>query len=251
MLKKISKIFINLTWFFPFIAFFIGYILCFFVFQFRTKAIPNLIGKNLHQAMLNSSSNRFSLRLLNEKEDDLLPEGTIIQQIPKPYQFARLNQSIFVTIAKKPQPFCTPDFLGKKTLSITPELTKNGISSKTISLSPRIESETKSKENPSCQTCIAQSPQYGEPLINKKMTLYISEKTPNLYITPNFKGLALNAIQELLEPMKNVDCETYDTSGFSVPLATSGYKILDQKPTAGTIVDLSKPLNIQLLVTIA
>ena len=201
--------------------------------------VPNLIGKNLHQAILDASSRQLALRILKEKEDDLLPEGTIIQQIPKPYQTARLNQSIFVTVSKKPQPFRAPYFLGEKVSTITQELAKHGISSKII----------KFKGKHSNKKCIAQTPQEGEEITQKKMILYVSKGIDNLNIMPNLKNLSLKEAQNLIQQSQNITLEVYDDYGSLIPSSSFGYKIIDQKPMAGSIVDLDRPLSVQLLTS--
>ncbi len=241
MIKIIKKNLTPILLTAPFLAFAMGYAISFVTFQIKIKKVPNLIGKNLHQAMLNASSRQLSLRLLKEKEDDLLPEGTIIQQIPKPYQAARLNQSIFVIISKKPQPFRAPHFLGEKIPTITPELAKHGISSKIV----------KFKGKHSSKICIAQAPQQGEEIANKKMILYVSKGIDNLNIMPNLKNLSLQEADNLLQQSKNITLETYDDYGALISSSSFGYKIIDQKPMAGSIVDLNKPLSIQLLASYA
>lgn len=212
----------------------------FFQFQAKTKNVPNLIGKNLRESMLVCATKQLALRLLQEKEDNLLPEGTIIQQSPKPYQQARLNQSIFVITSKRPKLPIAQNFLGKKITDVSSQLTKNGISSKVFSF----------KDRYSAGTCIAQTPQPGDEITNKKMIIYESEGTDNPYIMPNFKNLTLKEAKKTLLEQPNISIEAYDSIGYPIPLDSFSYVITEQEPKAGSIINLKKALNVQLLATL-
>lgn len=236
LLKKIPQSLYVLIWFIPFIFFAFGYFLSFINFQKKTRIVPNLIGKNLQEALLTTSAKQLALRLLQEKEDSLLPEGTIIQQSPKPYQTARLNQSIFVTISKKPKCFCAPNTLGKKIPEITAELIKHGISTNIVTF----------KDKHSQGTCVAQAPQYGKEISNKKMLIYSSKGMDTLHIMPNLKQQSLKDGYKLAK-QPHITVESFDTNGFPIHSEMSDYTIIDQKPMAGSIINLKKPLNVQFL----
>ncbi|MFH1831998.1 MAG: PASTA domain-containing protein [bacterium] len=241
MLKKIDPKFILLG-LIPFIGFMFGYAGGFFFFQTQTQEVPNLIGKDLHSAIESASAKQLSLRLLQEKEDALLPEGTIVQQTPRAFQKTRLNQSIFVTISKRTAPNTAPNLLQETREIITQKLLKNGISQKIITFAT----------NKTNNTCVAQSPQPGETIQNQKITCYISTEIPNMHIMPNFKGTNLQTVQTLLQ-QKNITLEIYDTAGSTINAETNiddqSRIITDQKPIAGSIINLNKPLLAQVLVS--
>ena len=235
-LKKIPQSLYVLIWFIPFMGFAFGYFFSFINFQKKVRVVPNLIGKNLQEALLTTSAKQLALRLLQEKEDSLLPEGTIIQQSPKPYQTARLNQSIFVTISKKPKCFCAPDTLGKKIPEITADLAKHGVSTNIITF----------KGKHSQKTCVAQAPQSGKEISNKKMMIYASKGMNTLHIMPNLKQQPLKQGCKLAK-QPHITVESYDTNGFPIHSDTSDYIFIDQKPMAGSIINLKKSLNVQFL----
>ena len=237
MLKKITKHILFLSCLVPFVGFILGYSIGFFSFQTQSRTVPNIIGKNLHEAVISASAKQLSVRLLREKEDSMLPEGTIIQQIPKPYQTVRLNQSIFVTVSKKPPPLLAPEALEKKIHGISAALTKSGINSRVITFVGKN----------SCDMCVAQSPRPAEDVGNKKMTLYVSAGTNHWHIMPMLKETPLNDVVTLLKK-PNITVEVFDTNGFLIPPDSFGQLVIDQKPMAGSIVNLDKPLNVQLLV---
>jgi len=58
--------------------------------------VPSTLGKNIQEAAGILSSNNLGMRILAEREDAILPEGMVLDQIPKPGRKIRPNQHVFV-----------------------------------------------------------------------------------------------------------------------------------------------------------
>ena len=96
----------------PFIGFLCGYVLLFMVMHNQVISVPNVVGKNVYDALLVLSAKNLGIRLAHERIDDILPEGTIMQQIPAAQSSIRVHQPIFVTVSKqtpRPTAFYTGD----------------------------------------------------------------------------------------------------------------------------------------------
>jgi len=161
---KIKKKIQSYFWFFPFCSFIFGYCILHSFLQKKELLTPNIIGKSLQSTMNVLSSSGLSIRLLREQEDPDLPEGVILDQIPRPNQKIRPNQHVFITISKKPKAILTPDFLGQSQKFITKKSAKLGVQSKVYWL----------KNNYPINTCVAQSPQPDQELVNQKLITYMS-----------------------------------------------------------------------------
>ena len=233
-----TKLFLHLCILVPFIGFLSGYLFLHHYLQKTTITTPSLIGKSLYEASVVLAQKNLGLRILQAKEDPLLPEGTIILQLPLPHQLMRPHQCIFVTISKKPQPDRAPDFLGKNHHQITVDASDTQLALKCIWL----------KSSYPQGTCFAQYPAPGDTVTNRKIISYLSSGKDPLYIIPNLKGLPCGPVQEHLTKQK-IQVELYDsTSTLCNPDDSTDLKIVNQSPLAGTIVDLSKELCMQLQV---
>ena len=78
MFKKILYSIRYLSWLTPFGAFVIGYYGSYTIRQKSVICTPNLIGKNLKQALIAVSDNNLSMSVFAEKDDAILPEGTVL-----------------------------------------------------------------------------------------------------------------------------------------------------------------------------
>ena len=238
MFKKILYSIRYLSWLTPFGAFVIGYYGSYTIRQKSVICTPNLIGKNLKQALIAVSDNNLSMSVFAEKDDAILPEGTVLNQVPSPNQKVRPHQNIFVTIAKKPKPHQAPHFLGQKNTEIAAYASQNKKTIKSIALSSR---QTR-------HVCIAQIPEPGKDIGNEKVVVYLSAGQSTLYIVPDFKGALLGRCQECLKTLAiNSEVFTPNNEVLSEQDGTC-WIIIDQKPMAGSLVDLGKPLYVQLQV---
>jgi beta-lactam-binding protein with PASTA domain len=231
--KKQLKYFLWIT---PFFSFLIGY---FFLYSFiRKKEIitPRFIGRKVQEGLLVASKCGLNVRVLREQEDVDLPAGIVIEQIPSPGQKIRPNQHIFVSVSKKPKIPKAPDVVGLKVSDITKQLSKLGVQHSSFFLSLPYPKET----------CIAQAPCVGSLLTKRKLTTYISEGTTKLFIVPDLCGCDFDEVKEFLENEKVAVDVFY--AGKTKNKKNFANIVSDQKPMPGSIVDLNKPLFMQIQV---
>ena len=103
----------SFLWLTPFASFIFGYLLIALLHPQPIIKTPALIGKTLDQAILILSQANLNLRIVGQKEEAQLPEGTIISQTPAPGSSIKEHQALYVTIAKKPVPQAMPSLCRK------------------------------------------------------------------------------------------------------------------------------------------
>lgn len=224
-------------WVFPFISFLFGYLFISAIFPKKEFIAPNIIGKSIQESLCILSNKLLNLNILKELIVIDLPEGTILSQFPEAGSKVKENQKIFVTISKWPKPLKVPDFLGLDSKKITEESSK-------LNLYPRFYLfETFYPLN----KCIAQTPNPNQILDNKKIILYISKGLNSFYIVPNLKNCNLESLSEYIDPEK-IKLDVYANNKRVVNRDKAKSIIIEQKPIAGSIVDLSKRLYLQVQV---
>src|SRR5580693_16266 len=117
----------NYLWSLPFCCFLLGYSLTRWFFHVDSISTPHLVGKHVHEILPILSQHKFSLRLIDQKEEADIPEGIILSQIPHPNKAIKPNQPIFIVTTKKPSAIKTPLCLKKNLDTLLPELQKIGI----------------------------------------------------------------------------------------------------------------------------
>jgi beta-lactam-binding protein with PASTA domain len=93
--------------------------------------------------------------------------------------------------------------------------------------------------------CIAQHPAAGAALTDKKIILYFSEGKATLALMPDLKNSKLSQVEALL---KNMDAraELFHTRFVADDHDCQHCVVVDQQPTAGSLVDLARPITLQL-----
>ncbi len=227
-----------IVWLMPFASFIIGYFVIGYFFRKADQQTPSVIGKSLHEAAQILSQNQLSMRLLQEREDASLAEGTIIDQLPRPAQKIRPNQSVFVTVVVRAQRHYMPQVWGKKHKEVSKILDQQGL---------EVNEAFLSTDYPA-GTCVAQLPTSGDTLKGNKVTVYFSEGPSRLCIMPNLKGAALADVEEALREC-NVRAEIMHQNPVADNHTCVNCKIIDQEPVPGAIVNASQGLNVQLKVS--
>jgi len=221
----------------PFLSFLLGYQIFNYFFTTTKIEVPTLIGKSINEASKTLSDLNLNLRILAEKEDQDLPAAIVIDQTPLRKKI-KPNQSVYLVVSKKPAALKMPDLRNKELNEIKQEVQKLGIQIKTYSIA------SSTIKN----LCIAQFPSPGE-IIDKsaKVILYLSSGLKKPVLLPNFSGIALKEVIEFL----NLQGVKYNIILYNNQLnydPTLNYLVIDQKPLAGSILQLDENLNIQLLV---
>ena len=225
---------INL-WAVPFFGFIIGYYISYFFFQRIDIVMPNLIGKNVQESLEILSLQRLSMRLMAEREAPNRPEGIVLEQIPSPSQNVRPNQNVFVVVAKKRSQLYAPDFVTKKYREVLDQGARFGVDIESVYL----------KSNYPKHTAIAQYPDVGQKLTQRKVTVYFSSGSEALYIMPPCKGRTVAEVEAFT---RGYNCKIESIHGHSMPSDHNCHycRVVEQVPEAGAIIDFSKPSTITL-----
>lgn len=224
-------------WIVPFVSFILGYLFISIIFPKKEFIVPNITGKSLQNSLYILSNKSLNLNMLKELIVTDLPEGTVLSQVPAAGSKVKKNQNIFVTVSKKPKAFKVPDFLELDSKKINEQSSK-------LSLSPRFYwLETFYPVN----NCVAQTPRPDQNLDNKKIILYISKGLNSFYIVPNLKNCSLESLNEYLDSEK-VNLDVYAKNQKILTRDKAKLIVIEQKPMAGSIVDLSKRLYLQVQV---
>jgi beta-lactam-binding protein with PASTA domain len=228
----------KILWLVPFVSFIIGYFITSYFFSKTDHTTPNLIGKPLSEAIQILSQNHLSMRLLQQRENAALPEGTVLDQIPCPSQKIRAHQSVFVTIAIKPRRRVIPDLWGKKHKEVMSVMAKNNFDVQEFYV----------HSSYPAGMCIAQSPSALQEIETNQVTLYFSDGGSSLCIMPNFKGALLPDVEKALSA-HDIRAEIVHLEMVADGHTCASCKIVDQQPVPGAIVDKSHGLGVQLRVS--
>ncbi len=229
---------IKILWSLPFIGFVLGYMGTYLFMQQETTITPNVIGRSLQESVAILSKQRLGIRLMREQEDVSMPEGIVLDQVPKADNKIRQNQNVFVTVSKKPSLLSVPDFLGCNTKDIQIRTSRSDIDVSSIGLFcsfPR-------------NTCFAQYPSPGAQLIRKRMVVCVSNGSFPLFIIPNFKGFLVDQVKDFAHS-NDVSLEIVHLQNVGEGHNCGNCHVIDQRPISGSIVSLEQPLQIQLQVS--
>ncbi len=232
-MQKIASFF----WLLPFIFFWFGYRLISYIMHIEQFATPTLIGLTLDQALPIVSEHHLNIRILAHQETNNFPEGTILAQQPKPQQLVKPHQALYITLAKKQQKPQAPKLIGLSEKELTTIAKNNMLKIKIFSL----------ESTYPLGTCFAQYPAPQEELLTNTIIAYISAGLCATRLLPDLKNKSAEEVTQFF----------YDygikTQVFSNPVKQSeqlvhqeAQCITDQKPIAGSIIHLAKPLTIQL-----
>lgn len=192
----------NYLWVIPFVSFLLGYLTIQLIFQPKSFKTPSIVGKNLQDAISILSKNQLNIKFIAEKEDSELPHGTILSQKPISGLAIRPNQSVYVTISKKPDKNQCPNLLNKKSEEISRILQNKKLQNRVYYL------QSHHPKN----SCIAQYPVPDSEIKNGIVTTYIcnGQKKPVLF--PDFKGKKLDRVLEFLKN-NGIKAEVIDATG--------------------------------------
>jgi beta-lactam-binding protein with PASTA domain len=224
-------------WILPFFCFLGSYFLFHCLLTTTALTTPSLIGKQLQEAIQILSDHNLNARILSQKEDNDLTQGTIINQMPAPHRKIRPHQSVFFVISKKSPQKMTPDFQQKNKQNIEKIASDEAISLKILYL----------PSNYPINTCIGQIPNPHQPLVDHRMTVYLSGGSATKpVILPSFKNRTMAEVSPFLTE-NTIKFITIHAKPIE-PNHMCNCTVTDQKPLAGSLIDLKKPLTVQLYV---
>jgi len=227
----------NFLWITPFLSFAAGYLIMHQLFSQSETITPTLTGKPIHEVLAIVTEKNLNLRLIDQKEESALPEGIILHQTPFAGSSIKSHQPIFIVISKKPETMQSPLCIGYTIDTIHKQLIEKGIQAHIYYL-PHAYPE---------QICFAQSPPQGEFLEKNKLILYVSSGNNKPIIWPDFKHESYEKVAQFLS---TYTITPQIISGSAFIQDNYDYKIIDQRPFAGTLLTLDedKPLSVQLRI---
>lgn len=214
----------------PFLCFLVGYGTIALVVHEPPFEAPSFIGLNLPDAVIKLSRLQLNARVMAQRIDPTVAEGTILSQTPTPGTRIKAQQSIYLVIARKPQKMLTPQLCGLRLPVAEERAQEQGIRLQIIKLA----------STDPAQTVIGQSPAFTSELPQPaNMVVYVSTgQIAKQYLMPSLVGLPFGKAKAWLEG-RAIKCVT---DGIVAPET----EIEDQKPRAGTYVDVTKPLTVYL-----
>ncbi len=199
------------------------------VVRIQSIEVPELIGITLFEALPCLSHYKLSPRLLDQKEDTELEEGTILSQTPAAGQKVKPYQPIFLVVSRKPKQMRTPNFV---------TLFLEQIKKEANILNLRVRYYALPSVYP-VNTCIAQNPIAESLMKDQAVTVYVSDESEQLVLWPNFMGRSYVEISEFLA-LYGITPHIIHSSNKCDHALSDTCIIVDQRPLAGSIVSLKQ-----------
>jgi beta-lactam-binding protein with PASTA domain len=226
----------NFFWITPFLCFFAGYQIINLLTQTDVFPAPSLVGLPIGQAIKILSEHRLNARIMMEKDEWDLPEGTVLSQTPRAHHRVKAQQPVFLVLAKKPRKQA-PD-IRTRSLSDAQALAEHA--------SLRLKTYLVPTSYPA-QTCVAQFPSPGQVAQTNKMIAYVSSGAKKPQLFPDLRNLAVGQVAEWLKAYPATI-----TAVHTRPLHPDHYCnhciIVEQKPLPGTIIEIDKPFVVRVEV---
>ena len=204
--------------------------------------VPSLIGKTVRESVIELSNLGLNARVLYQKEEADIKEGTILHQVPYGGQTVKQNQSVFITISKLPEVPKAPYVLGSQI---------DAISDLKAQFNFRIKKFSVSSDRPPGEI-IAQWPSPGKELEPKTLITYISSKNNLFFVFPDMRGKSFDEVQQFLEAINS----TFEIGNQPIDVTKSKQNYVAQnnfvrahKPLPGSLVNLSNPIHVRLSLT--
>lgn len=229
----------HFLWLIPFISFVMGYFVLTFFLRAPIIQTPSLIGKTIHEASIILSENQLNMRIINQKNNNELPVGTILSQSPAVHQKIKVQQSVFVVISKREPYSIIPDLRTQSVdgaHAIIAHLGAHAIVHRLQSMYPT-------------NQCIGQIPAPHESITTSSINLYVSDGNNRPIIWPNFKNQPVNDVQQLLASYA-IEFEVLHAYQLQSDHNCQNCYVADQRPLAQSLIkiDNNKKIHVQLLV---
>lgn len=226
----------HFLWILPFFCFIVSYAVFHYLLAPLPLITPPLIGRTLQDAVQILSDHTLNVRIISQKEDNDVPPGTILSQIPSPCFKIRPHQSVFLVISKKAPPKKAPLLLQKERKVAEKIIAELGMPLKAYYV----------PSHHPYDVCIGQIPNPEEPLPDNRITAYFSSgSSTKPVILPNFKEHPLNQVTSFLTE-NGIKYHIFHAKPLAPGHDCKHCQAIDQKPLAGSLIDLKKPLTIQL-----
>jgi beta-lactam-binding protein with PASTA domain len=235
------QIFSSYSWLIPFLFFIAGYACTRLWLEPAAKPMPNLVGKSTHEALGILSTYTLNPRVLAYKNEPDIEQGTILSQTPTAGKIVKSHQSVFLILAQEPEKV--------RMIPVVQQRASDAVAlCSSLGLTPQIYYVP----NPwPAELCFAQYPSAGSILSKTtKPILYISSGEHKMVIWPSFIGNKKEQAIELLKK-KNIVPDILYTDSSTNTKPPLEQHVVDQRPLAGSLVDLTYPEKLMVQLRIA
>ena len=226
----------SILWLLPFICCMTGYYAISRLISVESVETPRVMGLLLQDALKLMATNQLHGQIIAEKEEADLPDGLVLDQTPVPGQHIKISQPIYLTVARKPAPQRAPLFLGLQKDMAEKEARSRAIRLKFHEL----------ESNYPLGYCFGQYPAAHEPLLEQTMDLYVSGGMTSTRIFPSCKDMLVSEVQEFCKNL-GMKVQVFHEQQVPADHACVNCLVIEQKPLAGTLFDMHKPLVVQLI----
>ncbi len=223
----------SFLWVIPFISFLAGYQLLRTLSHVEVIEVPQVVGLHMHDAIKTLSSFQLNVRILAEREDPDVPEGIIISQMPMHGTKVKPHQSIFLVITRRPPKPRAPSLYG---------LPQDEAAAKALEVGIHLKAYPLESMHP-IGSVIAQNTMPLQEVSDKAMAVYVSSASPQMRIFPELKG---RIVGEVVKFFSSFDIKVEVSHPGAEGHDCSSCVIVDQRPLAGTFIDLKKPLTVHV-----
>lgn len=231
---------ISFFWIVPFICFLLGYYALYRLVTVDYIETPSLIGLSLSDALKTMSLQQLQGQVVAEKDDADLPHGMVIDQRPHAGQKVKRSQPIALTITKKPDPLLAPACIN---------LDKPSINALAAAERIRVKYHEIESSFPTGR-CYAQYPQAGGEIVDRILHVYVSAGMNPLRLFPDFKNRSAADVAAFLSS-HGIKPHIFHNTSIDADHNCAYCTVQDQKPLPGTLMDLKRPIAVQLIVATA
>lgn len=227
-----------LFYFLPFLFFIIGYYSLSWIAYVSKVSMPSVVGLSLTDAMLQFSSAQLNVRILAMKEEAESEPGIIVQQIPAAGSLIKPNQRVFIVLSKQLEKARAPQLVGLSLDEARLIAKKQGIQVKVHALMSMIYPK---------HSVIAQWPNKNALLEEKVVHLYVCNSEEMIMIFPNFSGHPVSAVQDFCA-RNGIGLEIVYATTRDERSAYEQCVVKNQRPLAGSLIDLNKAVQMQISI---
>ena len=214
-------------WTVPFCTFILGYLLLYFMLHVEHLPAPSLVGKDLQQVLSLLSEANLNARIIGQKIDRDIPDGTIVGQTPQPGSSVRPNQSIYLVISSQPPPVLTPNLINTWAEQVKQALSPLNIRSRLVQVPSAY---------PAGQS-IGQTPLPHAPVGDEPVIVYCAQKSRKAIIWPDLVHQPLEEVQAFLAHHQ-IKAHITRKNAQNRAGSHNGSVIIDQRPLAGSLLEL-------------
>ncbi len=199
--------------------------------------VPNLTRQTTDEALAALAPMGLSLAFDDNEYNDIVPEGAILRQRPRPGLLAKRGTSVRVTLSRGPALAAVPDLTGLSLIDAETALQANDL---TAGATSRLHSATHAVDE-----VIAQVPAAGEGLRRGQSVHLLASLGPAaaIHTAPDLTGLTVREAEWALGPY---GCTVGESTERVAPLEIEAGTILEQTPAVGSRLESGTALSVVL-----